>query len=507
MSDSQITVSLPHRIATINPNIYGHFAEHLGSCIYEGIWVGEDSAIPNTRGIRNDVAAALKKIAPPVIRWPGGCFADDYHWRDGIGPREDRPERINIWWGEDIESNHFGTHEFIDLCRMVGAAPYIVGNVGSGTPGELRDWVEYCNFPGESTLAKERAANGSADPFAVTYWGVGNENWGCGGSMEPDDYAAYYRQFAVYMREFGGTAPYLIACGPSGNDIDWTTRFFKKFNGMRRPRIDAFAAHYYARARLPEDKVSYSTLTGTATDYTTEQWYYQIHAGLKMERLVVQQRATMDSYDPDRQIGLIVDEWGTWHPPSEGHHPRHLWQQNTMRDALVAATTLDIFNRHADKVVMGAIAQTINVLQAMILTDGPRMLTTPTYHVYDMYQVHQGGTSLQLAVETDDIQAELQGETISVPALSGSASIKDRTLTLSVVNSHADSAIEAQIQLFGAAVQSASVTTLAGDDIHAHNSFDDADRVAPQTAPAEISGSSWAHTFPPASVTVLSLSL
>lgn len=507
MPDHRIAVSLNHPVATINPNIYGHFAEHLGACIYDGVWVGEDSAIPNTNGIRNDVVAALRKIAPPVIRWPGGCFADDYHWRDGIGPRESRPQRINIWWGEDIENNHFGTHEFIEFCRMVGAAPYIVGNVGSGTPGEMRDWVEYCNFPGGSTLAAERATNGSPEPFGVEYWGVGNENWGCGGHMDSQDYAVAYRQFATYMREFGGTTPYLIACGPSNNDIDWTLNFFEKLQRVRRPRIDAFAAHYYARQRLPQDKVSYSTLTGTATDYNVDQWYSQIYIGLEMEQLVVQQRAAMDSFDPHRNIGLIVDEWGTWHPPTESRHPRHLWQQNTMRDALVAATTLDIFNRHADKVVMGNIAQTINVLQAMILTDGDRMLTTPTYHVYDLYQAHQGGISLQTQIETSTVAFEVNQQQHNLPVLSGSASLKDGVLTVSIVNSHADSPVETTLSLLGGTAKSVSQVVLASDDIHAHNTFDRPDAVTPRHDPLDVSGGEWTVILEPASVSVLRIEL
>jgi len=507
MPDHLVSVNLQHPVDRINPNIYGHFAEHLGACIYEGIWVGEDSPIPNTNGIRNDVTTALKRIAPPVIRWPGGCFADDYHWRDGVGPREDRPQRINIWWGEDIETNQFGTHEFIQLCRLVGAHPYIVGNVGSGTPSELRDWVEYCNFAGDSTLARERVANGAAEPFGVTYWGVGNENWGCGGQFDSEDYAVEYRRFATYLRDFDSTPLYLIACGPADNDIDWTLRFFEKLKRARRPRIEAFAAHYYARKRDPHANTSYSSFTGTATDYTPAQWYYQIYLGLQMERLVIQQRAAMDSFDPDRQIGLIVDEWGTWHPPTDGHHPRHLWQQNTMRDALVAATTLDIFNRHADKVVMSNIAQTINVLQAMILTEGDKMLTTPTYHVYDMYRSHQDGLSLQTHVETDDISFEMNGTTHTVSALSGSASLKDHTLTLSIVNSHADTPIEATICLNGIVAKAVSLTTLSHDDILAHNTFDAPARVIPQTMLLDMTGDEWTHRFAPASVNVFKIAL
>lgn len=507
MMVNRIRVSPEQTLARINPDIYGHFAEHLGACIYEGLWVGEDSSIPNTRGLRNDVVAALRSLAPPVIRWPGGCFADDYHWRDGIGPRESRPRRINIWWGEDIETNHFGTHEFIELCRQTGAQPYIVGNVGSGAPGELRDWVEYCNFGGDSTLGRERAANGAAEPFGVRYWGVGNENWGCGGDMDPEDYAVAYRRFSTYLRSFGGSEPCLIACGPSNNDIDWTLRFFEKLGRARTRRIDAFAAHYYARARDHNADNPWSALTGTATEYDETQWYAQLQLGLQMERLVEQQRAAMDSFDPDRRIGLIVDEWGTWHPPSPGHHPRHLWQQNTMRDAVVAATTLDIFNRHADKVVMTNIAQTINVLQAMILTDGDRMLVTPSGHVYAMYRAHQGGQSLHTAFESDMLSFTSNGATEEMPGLAGSASLKGRELTLSVVNCSADSAIEAEIDIIGASAREITLTTLAGAGIHAHNRFEAPELVQPQTQTLTASGSAWAQSFAPASVNVLRILL
>ena len=504
---ASIRVSPEQGLGCINPNIYGHFAEHLGACIYEGLWVGEDSSIPNTNGLRNDVVAALRRLAPPVIRWPGGCFADDYHWRDGIGPRESRPRRINIWWGEDIETNHFGTHEFIELCRQTGAQPYIVGNVGSGTPAEMRDWVEYCNFNGDSSLVRERAANGAAEPFGVRYWGVGNENWGCGGDMDPEDYAVAYRRFSTYMRGFGGPEPYLIACGPSGNDVDWTLRFFEKLGRALRPRIDAFAAHYYARARDHSGNDPWSALTGTATEYDEAQWYAQLQLGLQMERLVVQQRAAMDSYDPERRIGLIVDEWGTWHPPTPGHHPRHLWQQNTMRDAVVAATTLDIFNRHADKVVMANIAQTINVLQAMVLTDGERMLVTPSGHVYAMYRAHQGGQSLHTSFESETLNFTSAAEQQSLPTLAGSASLKGRELTLSVVNCSASDDIEAEISLAGANAREVTLTTLSGPGIHAHNRFEAPDLVQPRTETLAASGSAWTQRFAPASVNLLRILL
>ncbi len=506
---ASIRVTPEHGLARINPNIYGHFAEHLGACIYEGIWVGEDSSIPNTRGLRNDVIAALRNLAPPVIRWPGGCFADDYHWRDGIGPPEDRPRRINLWWGEDIETNHFGTHEFIELCRQTGAQPYVVGNVGSGTPGEMRNWIEYCNFGGDSTLARERAANGAAEPFDVRYWGVGNENWGCGGDMDPEDYAAAYRRFATYLGGFGGPDPFLIACGPRGNDVDWTLRFFEKLGGDRRSRINAFAPHYYARSRAAgQDSVdAWAAETGSATEYDEGQWYAQLHLGLQMEPLVLQQRAAMDSFDPGRRIGMIVDEWGTWHPPTPGRHPRHLWQQNTMRDAVVAASTLDIFNRHADKVVMANIAQTVNVLQAMVLTAGDRMLVTPTGHVYAMYRAHQGGQSLHTRFESEGLGYKVHGEAQEMPALAGSASLMGNELTLSVVNCSAGDAIEAEISLVAASAREVALTTLEGPGIHAHNRFEAPNLVRPRTQALDVSGSAWTQGFAPASVNVLRILL
>ena len=495
MSDAQIEVILNEPIGTINPNIYGHFAEHLGACIYEGIWVGEDSVIPNTGGIRNDVVAALKRIHPPVIRWPGGCFADDYHWQDGIGPREGRPRRINIHWGQVVETNAFGTHEFVRFCRMVGAEPYICGNVGSGTPREMRDWVEYCNFPGGTTWSDLRAANGDPEPLRVRYWGIGNENWGCGGHFTPEDYGTEYRRYVSFMRNLGGTPLFLIACGPSGNDLDWTRRFFEK---LRKdfgtgPAIHGYAAHYYCGT------------AGTSTEYTEEQWYELLHRASQMEPLIVQQRAAMDAFDPARTIGLVVDEWGTWHPPEPGRNPAFLWQQNTLRDALVAALTLDIFNRHADKVVMGNIAQTINVLQAMILTNGDKMLTTPTYHVYDLYQPHQEGTAVRALFEATGISF---GEH-TLFGLAGSASIKEKTLTLTVVYPHMEAPAEAGIRLHGeACIAGVREIVLTHTDIHAHNTFDQPETVKPSASrPVRAEGKHFIHVFPPASVTRLDVTL
>jgi len=488
-----INIMLTEPIATINPNIYGHFAEHLGHCIYEGIWVGEDSAIPNTDGIRDDVVTALRRIKPPVVRWPGGCFADDYHWEDGVGPRAQRPKRINAHWGQAIEPNEFGTHEFIKFCRRIGAEPYICGNVGSGSPRELRDWVEYCNFPGESTLALQRANNGYKEPFRVRYWGVGNENWGCGGNFDPEDYAAEYRRFSTFLFNFPDAPLYLIACGPSGNNHEWTHKFFQKLRGFRK--IHGYAAHYYCGT------------AGTATEYTTDQWYELLARASQMEKLVVEQREIMDEYDPQRRIGLLVDEWGTWHPSTPEREPSFLWQQNTLRDGLVAALTLDIFNRHADKIVMGNIAQTINVLQAMILTAGDKMLTTPTFHVYEMYSQHQGGQALKVLFEADDISFWVENGKRQFWGVNGSASLTNKTVCLTVVNPNAENPIEATIHLSEGEAKEATARILTYYDIHAHNTFDIPQNVTPYTESITATGKNFQHCFPPASVTALLIQL
>jgi alpha-L-arabinofuranosidase len=493
---ANLTIHPEDPIAVINPNLYGHFAEHLGRCIYDGIWVGPDSPIPNTDGFRNDMLAALRRLKPPVIRWPGGCFADDYHWQDGIGPRAERPQRINIHWGEVIESNQVGTQEFVRFCRLVGAEPYFCGNVGSGTVRELRDWVEYCNFPGDSSWARQRAADGSPQPLDVTYWGVGNENWGCGGNFSPEDYGTEFRRYASFVRGFGRQL-FVIACGPPGNDVEWTNRFFRKLNKdyWEFHNIHGYAAHYYCGT------------AGNATQYTTDQWYQLIAQGLRMEALVVQQRAAMDAYDPQRRIGLIVDEWGTWHPVEAGTNPAFLYQQNSLRDGLVAATTLDIFNRHADKVVMANIAQMVNVLQAMVLTQGEGLLVTPTGYVYQMYAPHQGGTAVRTRLETEETSFERGGKSESLPCVAGSASVKGGTLFLTLTNAHASQAAAVKVSLLGGArAQQAQASRLSGE-VHAHNTFEQPEALTPQPVEVQALGGAFTLELPPASVTAVELGL
>jgi len=466
MDNTAVDIILCEPIATIAPEIYGHFMEHLGECVYNGCWVGSDSSIPNVDGFRIDVVEAMRKIKPAVIRWPGGCFADDYHWRDGIGPQNDRPKSVNIHWGNVIESNEVGTHEFIRFCQLVGAEPYFAGNLGSGTVREMRDWVEYCNYPGESSLSLERAKNGAPEPFGIRYWGVGNENWGCGGNFSPEDYGTEYRRYTSYLRNFGGTKLSLIACGPNGNDLDWTRRFFTK---MRKDYwsgtdIHGYSAHVYCGT------------AGTSTDYSEAQWYRLLYESSRMEQLVVQQRALMDAFDPQRKVGLIVDEWGTWHPAEPGRNPAFLWQQNTIRDAQVAAITLNIFNRHADKVVMANIAQAINVLQSMILTNADQMVTTPTYHVYDLFSDHQGGQSIRTLVSTPALETE-NGK---LDQVSVSSSLKSSTLTITLVNSDCSNGVDITLRLHGRMLESVSGAQgiqFPARDIHACNTFDNPDEV------------------------------
>lgn len=493
---TKISINPADSIAHINPNIYGHFAEHLGRCIYDGIWVGEESSIPNQAGFRKDILEALRKMKPPVFRWPGGCFADDYHWQDGTGPRQDRPRRINIHWGEVVETNQVGTQEFVKFCRLVGAEPYICGNVGSGTVRELRDWIEYCNFSGDSSWTQQRAADGSPAPLNVKYWGVGNENWGCGGNFSPEDYCTEFRRYGSFVRGFGHSL-FVIACGPSGNDVEWTDRFFRKLKKdyWEFHNIHGYAAHYYCGT------------AGTATEYTEAEWYHLIAKGLKMEQLVLQQRAAMDVFDPARRIGLLVDEWGTWHPVEKGTHPAFLYQQNTIRDALVAATTLDIFNRHADKVVMANIAQTVNVLQAMLLTEGERMLVTPTGLVYELYAPHQNGKAVRALFETPDISYTYANKEGSVPVVAGSASLKEQTLFLTLTNSHARDEAEVTVSLLGGAQAGSAAGRVLSGEIHAHNTFDAPESVKPQACRSECRGAEVHLVIPPASVTALEILL
>ena len=438
--------------AKISKNIYGHFSEHLGRCIYQGLYVGEDSPIPNVKGMRTDVVQALKKIGVPVLRWPGGCFADEYHWEDGIGPKETRKRMVNTNWGGVVEDNSFGTHEFLELCSQIGCEPYINANVGSGTVREMAEWVEYLNSEGDSTVVKKRWANGRKDPWGVKFWGVGNENWGCGGNMRPEYYADEFRRYQTYCRNYGDNKLYRIACGPSVDDYNWTAVMMERAGEY----MDALTLHYYTVPGPWHDK-------GSATEFNEEDYARTLRLALRMEELVSNHLQIMNRYDPKHRVGLIVDEWGTWFNVEPGTNPGFLYQQNTMRDAQVAALTLNIFNAHADRVVMANLAQTVNVLQSVILTEGDKMVLTPTYHVFDLYKAHQEGTLVPVHVDADD-SAE------GVKRLSASASLKGDVLTVTLANTSATESCEVPISLCGAKPAKAEGRVLAGE-MHAKNDF------------------------------------
>ena len=482
---AKLIVRLEDRQATISPMIYGHFAEHLGRCIYEGFWVGEGSAIPNTRGIRNDTVEAMRKLRAPVVRWPGGCFADDYHWRDGIGPREARPRRLNIWW-HDGESNHFGTHEFLDLCRQIETEPYICLNVGSGTPEEASAWVEYANCAKPTSRAAERAANGQPDPFAVKYWGVGNENWGCGGHFSPDDYAREYRRFATYLRGRSSTPIELIACGHTSPD--WNRKFLETLGNLGM--IDHLSIHHYYNS-------------GHAVEFSDTEYYNLFPRALQLDAQIRDAATAIALYNKTgRKIGVIVDEWGVWHPEARGDSG--LYQRNTLRDALAAAAVFDVFNRHADVLTMANIAQTINVLQCVAQTEGDKMWLTPTYHAFDLYQGHMGKSGLRLDLDgVPTIEARAgDGKPVQQPVISASASLDPtgREAVLTFQNLHLTEACDCEIRLKGGKAAKVAARILTAKSVRDHNGPDAPNKVRPKSFSIAAKGSTLRATVPPHSL-------
>ncbi len=474
---------------TINKNIYGHFSEHLGHCIYDGFWVGEDSPIPNTRGIRNDVVEALRQIEIPVLRWPGGCFADEYHWKDGIGPKDQRPAMVNTHWGMVTENNHFGTHEFMDLCEQLGCEAYICGNVGSGSVREMQEWVEYMTFGGESPMADLRRANGRQEPWTVKYWGVGNESWGCGGNMRPEYYADLYRQYQTYIRNFPGNRVYKIACGSYGTNYEWTEVLMREAARY----MNGLSLHYYCGS---------GSKSRSATQFEEEDWFAQLKRALEIDKIIRGHAEIMDRYDPEKRVGMMIDEWGAWHDVEPGTNPGFLYQQNSLRDALVAGITLNVFNRHCDRVKMANIAQTVNVLQAMVLTQDEKMVLTPTYHVFDLYKVHQDATLLPSEIICD----EYTFEDDSIPMLSASASKQESGqihITLCNLDPNRSAVVDCDLVGVGE-VRSVSGRVLTADTITAHNTFDEPDLVEPAEFDAvEVVDGGLTITLPSKSVVVI----
>lgn len=493
LGQTRIVVNADLGKDTISRNIYGHFSEHLGHCIYGGYFVGEgNTTIPNTRGIRNDVVQALKRLHIPNLRWPGGCFADTYHWKDGIGPREKRPTLVNTWWGGVTEDNSFGTHEFLDLCEQLGAEPYISGNVGSGTVQELTDWVQYVNFGGTGPMANLRRQNGRAEPWQVRYWGIGNETWGCGGNMTAEYYANIYRLYATFVSSTWGKSPiFRVASGAGWNDYHWTEVLMRD---IPHALLEGVALHHYA--------VNWSKKS-SATKFSEAEYFDTMTRAWYMDDLVKGHTAVMDRYDPEKKVALVVDEWGGWYDVEPGTNPGFLFQQNTMRDAMIAGLTLNIFNNRCDRVRMANLAQTINVLQAVILTDGAHMITTPTYHVMEMYTPHHDAVLLPTSLKSPTYTSEGK----SVPALSVSAS-RDKAgeVHLSLVNVDIHTAHDVEVDIRGARVTTVKGRILNSPAIQDHNTFDDPERVKPQEFKgATLDGAKVRLRMPAASVVVLSL--
>ncbi|MCQ2519786.1 MAG: alpha-N-arabinofuranosidase [Lachnospiraceae bacterium] len=491
MKNIKMLVNAGDKIGHINRELYGHFSEHLGRCIYNGIYVGEDSEIPNIHGIRKDMVEAFKNIKMPVLRWPGGCFADEYHWKDGIGDKSGRKKMINTNWGGVVEDNSFGTHEFMELCELVGCEPYISGNVGSGTVRELSEWVEYMTFDGMSPMADLRKANGKDKPWKLKYLGVGNENWGCGGNMSPDFYSNVYRQYASFCKNYGDNKLFKVACGANGADYEWTETLMKSLKHNGAWQANGIGIHYYS---VPEWNNK-----GSATKFDENDYYTLLSTVNFTETLLTRHSEIMNRYDPEGEVALVLDEWGTWFDVEEGTNPGFLYQQNTMRDALVAAISLNIFNRHSKRLKMANIAQVCNVLQAVVLTEGEKMIKTPTYHVFDLFKEHQEGECVYCHSDNENM---VEGK--DTPMISSSASVKDGVLTLTVANCSLTDDAQISCDIFDFDAKEISARILS-EEVHAHNTFEQPENVVIKALDAKLEGNKVCMKIPACSVVEVTL--
>ena len=483
MKKISILINADDRLGHISPEIYGHFSEHLGRCIYNGIYVGENSPIPNTDGIRNDIIEAFRNIKAPVFRWPGGCFAEEYHWQDGIGEKSLRRKIVNTNWGGVTEDNSFGTHEFMRFCELVGCKPYINGNVGSGSVREMSEWIEYMTSDAESPLTEQRKKNGRAEPWKLEYLGVGNENWGCGGNMRPEYYADVYKRYQTFCRNYSGNRLYRIACGPSSADYNWTEAIMKNLDSNN---VDAIDLHYYTMPVWPEME--------SATDFDDELYYKTIAAANFSDELITRHSEIMNRYDPEKKIGLVIGEWGCWHKVEEGTNPGFLYQQNTMRDAIVAAIELNVFNRHSDRVVMANLAQAVNVLQSVILTEGDKMIKTPTYHVFDLFKTHQNNEAVYCYTQNENMS-----EGKNAPMISVSASVNEKSMTVTAANCSLTEEDAVECSIFGFKASSVSCRILT-NEAHSYNDFDCPDRVSITEHTAVIKDNVLKLNIPPCAV-------
>jgi alpha-N-arabinofuranosidase len=518
--DARIEVLLNEPLGTISPNIYGHFVENLSGVVYDGIWVGQNSKVPNVDGIRKELIDEMRKIKPAVVRFPGGCFADSYDWRDGIGPAEKRPRRTNFWAGGEskdaaathrYDPNQFGTNEFAHFCKLIGSEPYLAANLRSLPAVEFYRWVEYCNSPaGSTTLADMRASAGFKEPFNVRYWGVGNEAWGCGGNFTPQEYAAEFRRFTTWVPRFG-TELSFIGSGPNVDNWAWTRGFFEEIARKGRGELRSvygWALHHYAWNLSRGKTQDWVQGKGDALQFDTVDWYELMREGDRMEGLINGHWQVMGEEDPHHSVKLIVDEWGPWYRPgSEATPGDQLEQMPTLRDAVFSGMTLDTFNRHPEKVAMAACAQLINCLNSLYLAHEDRFVITPVGHLFSLYSSHQGGQALRSIFSAPTIDYDRDGKPASFWGLKGSASLREKDLTLTVVNPHVSQARETEIGVRGASLKSGSATTLTHSDIHARNTFDHRDVVIPQTKGVDIKSQTLNYTFPPASVTKLALTL
>jgi alpha-N-arabinofuranosidase len=491
-AQNQIVLNADLGKDTISRHIYGHFAEHLGRCIYDGFYVGDKSNIPNTKGMRNDIVAALKKMKIPNLRWPGGCFADTYHWKDGIGDKSKRPSMVNTWWGGVTEDNSFGTHEFMELCAQLSCEPFINGNLGSGSPQEMRDWVEYLTHPGGSPMARLRTENGRKEPWKVKYWGVGNENWGCGGEMKADYYANLYRQFATFLYNYGDNRLFKLPSTANGANYAWTETLLKE---IPLNMMDGVGFHHYSVIDWGKK--------GSATDFNEDMYFTTMKRAFDIDAMVKQTKSLMDRYDPKKKLAMVIDEWGGWYDVEKGTNPGFLFQQNTMRDAMIAGMTLNIFNNNADRVRLANIAQTINVLQAVVLTEGAKMILTPTYHVFEMYNVHHDALMLPINVNCKDYVVGNE----KLPAVTASAS-KDKAgaVHISLVNIDMSKSQEVTVSVRGMKASSVTGRVLASAKVQDCNTFDSPNKVQPtEFKGATLKGDELKLTLPPTSVVVLEL--
>ena len=481
---------------TLNKNIYGQFAEHLGRGIYGGIWVGEHSSIPNTHGLRNDVLRALKDLRVPVVRWPGGCFADQYHWKDGIGPRDQRKKTVNASWGGVVEDNAFGTHEFFDLVEQLGADAYVSINVGTGSPQEMAEWVEYMTSDAKGTLANLRRANGREKPWRLHYLGIGNETWGCGGSMTPEYYTSVYKHFATFIKTPQDNKPVVIASGGRNKETNWTQYLLEHVKESWTLRLDGISHHYYT---IPTGQWDHK---GSALGFPEQQWFSTLFRTLEIRGILANNVRVLNQLDAAKKVGFVLDEWGTWYDSAEGGSQSNLYQQNTLRDAVLAALNFNVFHEFGDRLRMTNIAQMINVLQAMILTDGERMLLTPTYHAFHLYRPFQGARHVPVSVRG---AADYRQGAQSIPKISATAALgSDGKLYVGLVNTHPRDAEQVHIDR-SSPISKASGRMLTGDSLDAHNTFAEPNRVRPTTV--ELTGSKGGVdvTLPPRSILVLAL--